>query len=410
MGWPTLVSSANRALAFSLSAFLILGTGKSCLAQLTDVNNGTLIVGWFSDGPGRPKAAHLHPERSHYRLCNVETARWIEFDENWHRFNEDSTACLERSENDTDVDTRGPFFSVSSTIRSMGSSKTVACGYDVSWDNINSILPSQFCQALAVALFGDSGRSTVASIEFQRYLDSEEIGDFDVILGSPTNLIEDSTNSVYLSPPVYRLFADWSSGISSLASLEGARVCLVSEQQGISYVSEQLTRHNAEVVYLTAYSEDDIINESREYRCDGVVSRNYIISGASISSRLSPIHDFVYANWLNARTPPGDDIWRNVVEYTAYAFALAQALDMNAGSIEDLDLSTASAPVRNILGEDTLFLEMTGLDPDWARRAIRSVDNWDMIFKINATSPLFTPIPQSVEFPNLYTGSGPSDR
>jgi general L-amino acid transport system substrate-binding protein len=93
--------------------------------------------------------------------------------------------------------------------------------------------------------------------------------------------------------------------------------------------------------------------------------------------------DVISKEPLGPAVRQGDPGWTDVVRWTLNALILAEEVGVTAANADQLRGGSTSPEVRRLLGADTGYGAMLGLDDGWALRAIKAGGSYGEIFDRN---------------------------
>jgi general L-amino acid transport system substrate-binding protein len=271
---------------------------------------------------------------------------------------------------------------------------------------------SDMCRALAAAILGDSTKVKFVPLNAAQRLPAVQTGEIDVLSRTTTmtfsrdQSIRFVANTLYDSDVVVTRAAD---GIDTPAKLNGRTVCL---QGGGSLVEGALDEieEEARIKMKRVYFDSTITARDTYFarRCDayvtdGLAARTQIATVARdpTEHRTMPAAAAVEPNGIAIAR--GDDRLFDIVRWTFNALIWAEA---NGITQANVDAVARSGPpsVRRVLGGDPAFGRPLGLDPQWVRRAIKQVGNYQEIWDRNLGAS--TPIKAERKLNALYTKGG----
>lgn len=174
------------------------------------------------------------------------------------------------------------------------------------------------------------------------------------------------------------------SGITSVADMDGATVCVTSGTTTESNLASFFADNGMSYEAVIAEESSVVYGNFEEGRCDVTTSDKSqlasVRSGFEDPSAYTILDITISKEPLTPAVPHGDDVWFDTVQIVMWALINAELYGItadNVGSMGDSD----NANIRKLLGtEGNWGYEELGLDADALARAIAAVGNYGEIY------------------------------
>jgi general L-amino acid transport system substrate-binding protein len=250
-----------------------------------------------------------------------------------------------------------------------------------------------YCRAIAAAVLGDPMKVDFIPLTSQTRFTALAAGEIDVLVRNTTwTFVRDVdlkftfTGVNYYDGQGFMVKREL--GVSSAKELDGATVCIETgtttelnladffRSNGMTYEPVPIeTNAAAQQQYLAGacdvYTTD--VSGLAATRAAFADPQNHVILPEVVSKEpLGPV------------VRHGDDQWADIVRFVGFALVSAEELGITSANIAELKANGSPNPeVNRILGRESNFGEMLGLDNDWAVRAISASGNYGEIFAAN---------------------------
>ncbi|MGY6548516.1 MAG: amino acid ABC transporter substrate-binding protein [Roseinatronobacter sp.] len=247
-----------------------------------------------------------------------------------------------------------------------------------------------FCRALAAAVLGDPMAVTFVPLTSQTRFTALSAGEIDVLSRNTTwTFTRDvDLNFTFVGINYYDgqgFMVKRDLGVSSAMELDGATVCIETgtttelnladffRVNGMSYEPVPVdTAAEAQQQYLAGacdvYTTD--VSALASTRASFAAPDDHVILPEVVSKEpLGPV------------VRHGDDNWADIVQWTLFGLIAAEELEITSANVEELAANGSEKPeINRMLGVDSTFGEMLGLDNAWLVRAIAAVGNYGELF------------------------------
>src|SRR5262249_48719535 len=253
-------------------------------------------------------------------------------------------------------------------------------------------LDVDFCRAVAAAALGDAGKVTFVPLRASARFPALLTNAIALLARNTTWTLrrEADLRVAFVGILLYDgqgFLVPASAGVTSVAQLDGATVCVekgtTHEDNLREYLSTRGIRITPLVVDSTAGAPDPFSGgPCRAYTSDppqlpavrlfAPAGRDFLILPERISKEpLAPV------------VRRGDDLWLTLVRWVLFTLVLAEEQGVTTSSLREGALSAQSPAVRQTLGATGEAAKALGTDSDWALRVVRSVGNYGEMFERN---------------------------
>ena len=189
------------------------------------------------------------------------------------------------------------------------------------------------------------------------------------------------------------------SGINTLRDFEGRSVCVQSGTTTETNLGTTLAGLGVQFTPVIFETAPVLIAAYDDGQCDGWTTD---VSGLySYQQNLRQPDDHVVMNVVISKEPlgpavlHGDDVWKDIVDWTVYALFNAEEYGVTQENIDDMRANAADPQVLRMLGAPghTSYVEGLGLSADAFYNAIKAVGNYGEIYERNlgASTPFDIP-------------------
>ncbi len=255
-------------------------------------------------------------------------------------------------------------------------------GFDVDW-----------CSAFAAAIFGDSEayeiRPAAGSQRFTLLVSNEG----DVGVRSTTwTLSRDTTQGVnFLSPYYYDgqgFIVRKSDGISNVADLDGATICIFTGTTSELNVADALAA--AGVSYQTSVFDDEgtLWTAYETGQCESISSDRSYLASYSKTNMGNPDDHVVLADIISkeplAPYVRNDDAsWGKIIRWIVAAAINAEEMGITSENIDQVRADTTDPRVQRFMGDIGDLGTNLGLPADFAYQVIKQIGNYGEIYSRN---------------------------
>jgi general L-amino acid transport system substrate-binding protein len=246
-----------------------------------------------------------------------------------------------------------------------------------------------FCRALAAAVLGDPDRVAFVPLTNEERFSALKAGRVDLLSRNTSwTFSRDVGESVDFAGVAYYdgqgFLAPRDLDLQSASELSGAKVCVQSGSTSELNLRDWFKVRDINWQPVLAPTLERARQDYERGICD-VLSAD--ISGlASARATMADqgahvlLSDVISKEPLGPAVRQGDPGWTDVVRWTLNALILAEELGVTADTAEKLRKESTRPEVRRLLGVDTGYGAMLGLDDAWAYRAITAVGAYNEMF------------------------------
>ncbi|MFA7261393.1 MAG: amino acid ABC transporter substrate-binding protein [Caulobacter sp.] len=249
-----------------------------------------------------------------------------------------------------------------------------------------------FCRAVAAAVLGDPGRVVFVPLANEARFAALKAGRIDLLSRNTSwTFSRDAAEGVDFAGVSYYdgqgFLAPRDLALESAAELSGAKVCVQSGSTSELNLRDWFSARSINWMPVLAPTVERARRNYERGICD-VLSAD-ISALASARSTLPDqnahvlLPDVISKEPLGPAVRQGDPGWTDVVRWTLNALVLAEELGVTADNADRMRKETTSPEVRRLLGADTGYGAMLGLDDAWALRAIRAGGAYNEVFDRN---------------------------
>lgn len=247
---------------------------------------------------------------------------------------------------------------------------------------------ADFCRVVAAAVLGDPEKVTFRPLSADDRGPALQAGEIDLLVRNTTwTLTRDAEWGLFGPTTFYDgqgIMVRGDSGITDLAGLEGATICVQSgttteltlpdqmRAAGVNYTQD--TRPDIDQTYAVYDSGD----------CDAVTSD--ISQLVARRTLLGTPDDHVILDVVLSKeplgpvVPYGDEDWFNIVKWATWATMQAEEVGVDSSNVDDMRANSTDPVVRRLLGVEGGLGTKLGLSDDFAYNVIKSVGNYAEIF------------------------------
>lgn len=249
-----------------------------------------------------------------------------------------------------------------------------------------------FCRALAAAVLGDPDRVTFVPLTNDQRFAALKAGQVDLLSRNTSwTFSRDAGEGVDFAGVSYYdgqgFLAPRDLDLQSAAELSGARVCVQSGSTSELNLRDWFKARDINWQPVLAPTLDRARADYEQEICDVLSADISALASARATLADQNAHvllpDVISKEPLGPAVRQGDPGWTDVVRWTLGALILAEELGVTRGAADRMRKETTSPEGRRLLGVDSGYGAMLGLDDAWAYRAIRAVGSYGEMFDRN---------------------------
>ncbi len=251
---------------------------------------------------------------------------------------------------------------------------------------------ADLCRAVAAAVLGDGSKVQFVPLTNDVRFAALKSGQVDLLARNTSwTYTRDAGEAVDFAGISYHdgqgFLAPKTLALQSAAELSGAKVCFLSGTTSELNLRDWFAARSVnwtpspmktEAALRAAYDHGD---------CD-VMSADISALASARATLADPgahvlLPDVISKEPLSPVVRQGDPGWTDIVRWTLNALILAEEMGVTAKTADQMATDSGNPEVRRLLGSDTGYGGMLGLDDLWARRAIKAVGNYGELFERN---------------------------
>ena len=270
-----------------------------------------------------------------------------------------------------------------------------------------------YCRAIAAAIFGDANALEVRPASARERFTILSSGEGDVIIRNTTwTMSRDTDLGMNFGPTTFYdgqgLMVRKESGVSTLADLQGASVCVVTGTTTELNLADQFAAAGVGYEAVVFEDFDQSFNAYDEGRCDAVTTdKSSLVSRQTV---LTVPEDHVILNVTLSKEPlgpavrHGDDQWFDIVNWVVYATMLAEEMGITSENIGSF-MNSGDPNIAKLLGEEGDFCAKVGIsNAGCFADVISLVGNYAEIYNRNLGPATVFDLPRGLN--SLYTDGG----
>ena len=250
---------------------------------------------------------------------------------------------------------------------------------------------TDFCRALAAAIFDDPKRIQLISLSSKDRLTALQSGEIDVLARTTTwTLSRDAGIGLNFTAVNYydgqgfevRRSAD----IKSVKELDGASICVAQGTTNELNLADYFRTRGLKYEVVAFENIDDVVKAYENGRCDALSTD--VSQLVSYRSKMVNPDEHVVLPEVISKEPigpwvrQGDDQWFDLVRWTLFALINAEELGVTQENVSEM-LKSQNPEIRRLLGQEGKLGEALGLTNDWVARIVRHVGNYGESFDRN---------------------------
>ncbi|HEY0212364.1 MAG TPA: amino acid ABC transporter substrate-binding protein [Paenirhodobacter sp.] len=245
------------------------------------------------------------------------------------------------------------------------------------------------CKAVAAAVLGDPAKVKYVPTTGQTRFTALASGEVDMLIRNTTwtfsrdtDLKMDFAGVNYYDGQGFMVRKD--SGITSAKALDGASVCI---QTGTTTELNLADYFKANGMTYQPIAIDSNAEGEQQYLAGACDAYTTDASGlaATRAAFADPenhiiLPEIISKEPLGPAVRHGDSQWFDVVKWTLFALIAAEEYGVTAANADELAKGTENPEINRLLGVEGELGKMTGLENDWALKAIKAGGNYGEIF------------------------------
>ena len=255
------------------------------------------------------------------------------------------------------------------------------------------------CKAVAAAVLGDPSKVKYVPTTGETRFSTLSSGETDMLarnstwtFSRDTDLKLDFVGVNYYDGQGFMVRKD--SGVTSAKELDGASICIQTGTTTELNLADYFKANNMTYQPIAVNS-----NAEGEQQYLGAACDAYTTDASGLAATRAAFADpenhiilpeIISKEPLGPAVRHGDNQWGDIVRWTLNALVAAEEYGITSANIEELAKGTQNPEINRLLGVEGELGKMTGLDNEWAKRAIMAGGNYGEVFA--ATIGESTPI------------------
>ncbi|HEX8164582.1 MAG TPA: amino acid ABC transporter substrate-binding protein [Beijerinckiaceae bacterium] len=268
---------------------------------------------------------------------------------------------------------------------------------------------TDFCRALAAAIFDDPKKVQLISLSSKDRLTALQSGEIDVLARTTTwTLSRDAGIGLNFTAVNYYDGQGFevrrSANIKSVKELDGASICVAQGTTNELNLADYFRTRGLKYEVVAFENIDDVVKAYENGRCDALSTD--VSQLVSYRAKMADPDEHVVLSEVISKEPigpwvrQGDDQWFDIVRWTLFAMINAEELGVAQVNVGEM-LKSQNPEIRRLLGQEGKLGDALGLTNDWIVRIVRHVGNYGESFDRNLGK---IGVPRGVN--NLWTKGG----
>ncbi|MFL5124732.1 MAG: amino acid ABC transporter substrate-binding protein [Microvirga sp.] len=250
---------------------------------------------------------------------------------------------------------------------------------------------TDFCRALAAAIFDDPKKIQLISLSSKDRLTALQSGEIDVLARTTTwTLSRDAGIGLNFTAVNYYDGQGFevrrSANIKSVKELDGASICVAQGTTNELNLADYFRTRGLKYEVVAFENIDDVVKAYENGRCDALSTD--VSQLVSYRSKMVNPDEHVVLPEVISKEPigpwvrQGDDQWFDLVRWTLFALINAEELGVTQENVSEM-LKSQNPEIRRLLGQEGKLGEALGVANDWVARIVRHVGNYGESFDRN---------------------------
>lgn len=249
-----------------------------------------------------------------------------------------------------------------------------------------------FCKAIAAAVFGDANAVVYRALTAGERPTALQSGEIDVLLRNTTRTsVRETDWGANFGPTTYYdgqgFMVRRDSGINNLQDFEGRSVCVMSGTTTETNLETTLTGLGVQFTPVIFETLPVLVAAYDDGQCEGWTTDTSGLVSMQQQLRVPDDHKVlptvISKEPLGPAVLHGDDMWKDVVDWTVFALFNAEELGVTQANVDDMRDNAVDPQVKRLLGApgSESYVEAFGLNADAFYQAIKAVGNYGEIFE-----------------------------
>ena len=256
-----------------------------------------------------------------------------------------------------------------------------------------------FCRAVASALFDDPDAVEFRNLNAEERFAAVQSGEVDLLSRNTTwTLSRDAVDGMDFTPITFYdgqgLLVSQDSEIANIEDLDRKSICVASGTTSEQNLAEQMQKRRLSYTSVVLEDTDRLYTAYEQGDCEiATGDRSQLIS---LRATLKNPEQHQVLNLVLSKEPlslavaDGQPEWFDVVEWVTYATIKAEELGINSQNV-DRFAETNNPQIQRFLGMKGNLGQNIGLSPDFAKKVVKQVGNYEEIYERNIGQPYGLP-------------------
>jgi general L-amino acid transport system substrate-binding protein len=252
-------------------------------------------------------------------------------------------------------------------------------------------LDSDFCRAVALAVFNDSSKVSFKPLTAKERFTALQSGEIDLLSRTTTWTMGRDTalGLTFVGVMFYDgqgFMVKKSLGVKSTKELNGASICVQTGTTTELNLADFFRTNK--MAYKTVVFErtDETIAAFDAGRCDAFTTDSSQLYADRLKLK-NPAENIVLPEIISKEplgpvVRQGDFQWFTTTKWVYFALLTAEELGVNSKNVDDM-LNSANPDIKRLLGKEGDYGKGIGLDNAWAYNIVKKVGNYGEIYERN---------------------------
>ncbi len=246
------------------------------------------------------------------------------------------------------------------------------------------------CRAVAAAVLGDPDKVKFINATGKTRFTLLNSGEGDVLFRNTTETMSrDADLKLSFLPVTYYdgagFIAPKSLGVKSAKELGGASICIQTGTTTELNLSDYFRKNGITYEPVPVETNEEARTNYLANRCDSYIGDASALASTRATFDNPKDHiilpEIISKEPLGGAVRHGDDAWFDTVKWIMNALIIAEELGVTQANVDSHAASAGDNPsINRLLGTESNFGAMIGLDKQWAVRAIKAVGNYGEFF------------------------------
>ena len=285
------------------------------------------------------------------------------------------------------------------TLAAVRARGAVRCGTSASYPGFGAVDPAghwsgfdvDFCRAVAAAVFGDPNKVEFVPETAKTRLDALQNGAIDVLSRNTTwTLSRESAHDILFAGITYYdgqgFMVKRSLGVGAAADLSSKSICVQQDTTTELNLADFFHGRGLPYAPKTFATAEDAEQGYRDGKCGAYTtdaSALFVIRAGMTDPESNVIlPQIISKEPLGPAVRQGDDQWFEIVRWTLDAMVDAEEMGVTQDNVDAMAKGD-NPRIKRLLGTEGNFGQGLDLTADWAYRVIKTVGNYDDVFRRN---------------------------